>query len=254
MSNANGNHDGAVCVLREDPDLCASVPADERSLLERASCARVGLLRPGNLEIGDELDSADSMGLLLLEGFIGGFVKVEGRCSLELLGAGDISQPWVRGHPNVTVRREVDWRVLAPTRVAILDADFMRRVAAWPQIAAALMHRAILRARGLTLLLAVNAVPRVDERVLLLLWHLADRWGRVTRDGVLLELPLTQEQLSMMIGAQRPSVTTALSQLRAEERIEPVSRGVWLLRSPAPGRLDELKVQTGLPRLALPEA
>lgn len=236
----------AVCVLDEDPDLGLAIPADERPLATRASFARVERWRRGPLQVDSSLQNGEMMGLLLLDGLLGGFVEVEGRTNLELLGAGDVSQPWVRGHPSLTVPRAVDWRVLAPARIAVLDGDFMRRVASWPQIPAALMYRGILRARSLTLLLAISALPRVDERVLLVLWHLADRWGRVTPEGVVLEIPVTQEQISMMIGAQRPSVTTAITQLRAEGRLEAVSRGVWLLHPPAPGRLADLKSRTGL--------
>ncbi|MBA2506936.1 MAG: Crp/Fnr family transcriptional regulator [Thermoleophilaceae bacterium] len=236
-----------ICVLHEDPDLGAAIPAEDRLLSARASVARVHSFSEGELEIPAKMEASDTLGLLLLDGFLGGFVEVEGRSNLELLGAGDVTQPWVHGHPNVSVRRDIAWRVLTPTRVAVLDGEFMRRISPWPQVAAALFNRGILRARNLTFLLAVNALPRIDERVLLLLWHLADRWGRVTSEGVSLELPLTQGQISMMIGAQRPSVTTAISQLREEGRLESVTRGVWLLRPPPPGLLVDIKGRVGLP-------
>jgi len=46
-------------------------------------------------------------------------------------------------------------------------------------------------------------------------WHLAERWGRVGRDGVTITLPLTHELLAKLVGAARPSVTTALGDLAA---------------------------------------
>lgn len=42
---------------------------------------------------------------------------------------------------------------------------------------------------------AINAVPRVEERLELTLWRLGDRFGRVTPEGILLRLGLTHELL-----------------------------------------------------------
>ena len=56
-------------------------------------------------------------------------------------------------------------------------------------------------------------MPRVEERILALLCHLANRWGHVTRDGVTLNLPITHEVLGLLIGARRPTVSLALRAL-----------------------------------------
>lgn len=52
-----------------------------------------------------------------------------------------------------------------------------------------------------------------------MLWHLADRWGRVTPDGVIVPLKLTHEALGRLVGAQRPTVTLALGELVASGRV-----------------------------------
>ena len=44
---------------------------------------------------------------------------------------------------------------------------------------AELTSRTLRRSRHLAVLLAVAAMPRLDARLLAVLWHLADRWGRV---------------------------------------------------------------------------
>ena len=36
--------------------------------------------------------------------------------------------------------------------------------------------------------LAICSRPRIEDRLQLLMWHLARRWGRVTRDGVRLDI------------------------------------------------------------------
>ncbi len=50
------------------------------------------------------------------------------------------------------------------------------------------------------------------------LWHLADRWGHVERDGVVVPLPLTHETIGRLVPTRRPSVSTALKQL-SERRL-----------------------------------
>ena len=113
------------------------------------------------------------------------------------------------------------------------------------------MERLVLRSRRLLFQLAVLSLPHVTTRVELLLWHFADRWGKATREGVVLPLPITHDTLSEIVGARRPSVTTALSQLRDEGRIERRPDGCWVLHGPVPRELTPLYAQAALaPQLA----
>jgi len=63
------------------------------------------------------------------------------------------------------------------------------------------MHRLVVRNRRLNFQLGLTGIKRLDERLLIALWHFADRWGRVTASGVRLRLPLTHSELGMVIGA-----------------------------------------------------
>jgi CRP-like cAMP-binding protein len=72
------------------------------------------------------------------------------------------------------------------------------------------------RARHDVVNMAITHHPRIDRRLLLLLWHLADRWGRVTPDGIRVPMRLTHTLLADLVAARRPSVTTAFSQLQDE--------------------------------------
>ena len=78
--------------------------------------------------------------------------------------------------------------------------------------------------------LAVLELKHVHLRVLLLLWHLSDRWGRVRRDGVHLELPLTHELIARMVGAHRTSVTVALRKLTGDGRLKRTASGLSVTR------------------------
>ena len=97
-----------------------------------------------------------------------------------------------------------------------------------------LISRAVRRSHSLAVLLAASSLLRVEDRLAVVLWHLADRWGRVTPEGVRLQLPLTHELLGELIGAQRATVTTALTQLSESGSVVRNPDGSWLL-----GRLEE---------------
>ena len=63
------------------------------------------------------------------------------------------------------------------------------------------------------MLRAITSQPRLEVRLVLLLWHLAGRWGRVEPTGVRLSLPLTHRLLGQLVAAERPSISHALKRL-----------------------------------------
>jgi CRP-like cAMP-binding protein len=102
----------------------------------------------------------------------------------------------------------------------------------WPQVLARLTQRALRRNQELAWQSAIRNQTRVDHRIHRLLWHYADRWGRVTKDGVSLQLPLTHEYIGKLVGAHRPSVTSAIGMLERRELLVRPSPGTWLLTRP----------------------
>ena len=82
----------------------------------------------------------------------------------------------------------------------------------------------------------------------MLLWHLADRWGHVRPDGIAIPIQLPHTLLAELLAAQRPTVTTAMSELTRRGLIVPMHRG-WLLRGQPPAELLELRdAETGAAR------
>jgi len=63
----------------------------------------------------------------------------------------------------------------------------------------------------------------------------------VTRDGVVVPLPLTHELIGQVVGARRPAVTTALGHLHAHGLVARRADGGWLLRGAPPQELAELQ-------------
>ena len=54
-----------------------------------------------------------------------------------------------------------------------LDRDFCVRVSRWPEVTAAISQRIMQRAHWMAFQLAVCNLRRVDDRLLLVLWHFA---------------------------------------------------------------------------------
>lgn len=232
----DGGAGARVCVLDSDPDLGAGIAATHADEAMRASVATLhevatGAWSPERLEVVRH----EGFGLLVIEGMAARTVACDGRTAAELLGPGDLLNPWQCGRRHETIDLEAYWTVLAELRVALLDRAFASRMAPFPEVAVALSGRAAQRARDLAIRLSIAQFSRVDDRLTLLLWHLAERWGRVMVGGVLLRLPLTHDMLSQLIAVRRPSVTVGLGELRRRGEILPVPGG-WLLRGePATG-------------------
>ena len=222
-------------VLEEDPDLYERVPDSERPRATLEAVASVQLLDVGLWDEPDASAHKDGFGLLVLEGMIARRVTLGRFDCTELLGQGDLLRPWsFAGASSASVPSKVTWNVVEPVRLAELDRRFALSVSPWPEVAADLMDRIVQRARWLAFQLAVCHVVRVDTRLLLMMWHFADRWGRMTRDGARISLPVTHSVLASVVGARRPSVTTALGRLQEQGLIERLPDGAWLLQGSPP--------------------
>ena len=174
--------------------------------------------------------SADHVGLLVLDGVISRELVVADHVSAELLGPGDLVRPWQASTGAGLLPVQAVWSVLSTVTLAVLDRRFAAEAARYPEITAALFDRLGERSLRLATTQAISQLTRVDRRLKALFWHLAERWGRVSGDGVVVPLALTHRILGQLVGARRPTVSTALANLA--ERGELVRRpdGSWLLR------------------------
>jgi CRP/FNR family transcriptional regulator, cyclic AMP receptor protein len=174
-------------------------------------------------------NEADLFGLLVVTGALVQRVPLGERVGAEILGPGDVVRPWGEEMDLVGTPLEAQWEALVPARLALLDERFMLATAGFPAVLRALGGRCIDRAHRLRALGMVAHFVRVEDRVLLALWHLADRWGTVHPDGVHIGLRLSHELIAELVGARRPTVSAALKDLR-ERGV--VSRGpgrTWIL-------------------------
>src|SRR3954451_15387822 len=225
-----------VRLLVADPELGEGITPQELELAQRVLAVPLVEGMPGDeAALEHRLEAPRPLGLLVLNGLILRETDVAGQGAAELLGAGDVLVPDTQPEADfMPGGASVDWRLLAPTRMAVLDAGFLQKAARWPQVGWHLTRRTLGRGQASAVQLAICSRPRIEDRLQLLMWHLARRWGRVTRDGVRLELPLTHAVLGKLVGAHRPSVTTALGSLGDRGLVVRDADG-WVLReAPAP--------------------
>ena len=172
--------------------------------------------------------------MLVLDGLLLHSVTVAREPRSELVGTGDVIRPWEHEDDAASVPFESCWEVVQPTRIAVLEARFVTVVQQWPQLMPELLGRATRRGRWLALQLAVAELRRVDDTLMLFLWHMADRWGRVRPDGVLVPLPVTHDVLAQLIGVQRPTVTSALRRLTDAGLLRRQEDRTWILHGEPP--------------------
>jgi CRP/FNR family cyclic AMP-dependent transcriptional regulator len=191
------------------------------------------------------------IGLLLVEGVVAHEVLAEDVSSMELLGPGDILRPWQLLGSIDLLRAETRWSVLAEARLAVLDRALAAKLARFPEIYSVMVERLAERCQRLTVTQAIGHLNRVDRRILTLLWHLAERWGRVTPAGVCVPLALSHRSISQLIGARRPTVSTALAELVRRGEVVRNEDGTWLLTGEPAGRPDPRRRRVITPRRRL---
>jgi CRP-like cAMP-binding protein len=224
-----------IRLLEAQPDLADGLSPEDEAQARRHVVALLDGVEPGPWDPSQRYAEDPSFfGLLVVDGMIARDVELGGRRCSELLGPGDLLRPWDYDESGAaSVPSESAWNVLEPSRVAVLDGRFARVACRYPELVARLIGRTLRRSRWLAILLTISSMPRVDARVQALFWHLADRWGHVTLDGVVVPVRLTHDMIGRLVGAHRPSVTTALSELSRADRIARLPHG-WLLRGDPP--------------------
>jgi CRP/FNR family transcriptional regulator, cyclic AMP receptor protein len=238
MAGAHSTN-GRISLVEADPDLLKGFDAATAEAIRAATTVNVMELEAGPWRRGRR-PPTPAYGLFVIGGVMSRGVSIQGRRSAELLGPGDVLRPAASDDIDSSVEFEITWEMLEPTRLAVLDDDFARAIAPWPRLTSALMDRIVRRAHALAFHLAVSHLKLVETRLLVILWYYADRWGRVTPGGVLLPLRMTHSLLARIVGARRPSVSTALGRLQERGLIERSENGHWLLLGPPPRELADL--------------
>jgi CRP-like cAMP-binding protein len=123
----------------------------------------------------------------------------------------------------------VRFHAISDVTLAVLGADLLRACAESTELLATLEQRASLVHHRDTVLGAICQIPRVQLRLLATLWLISDVVGTACSPGMVIELPLTHEQLGRFVGARRPTVSLAISELGELGLLARRPDGTWLL-------------------------
>lgn len=216
-----------VPLLELDPDLAHAVPPGDRPTANRALSLTMLTLAPGPITLPPPGLPDTAFALIVLKGMLTQAVRLGSRSMAEPLLAHDVILPWLPtpimplGRPQLVALQDVE--------LAALDQRFLWAASRWPGLMIGVERRMNDRRHRLATHGVICQLPRVEQRVLAILWHLAERTGTVGTTGVKLSLPLTHEELAQLIGARRPTVTLAVKLLRDAGHVDRLADGTWVL-------------------------
>lgn len=216
-----------ISLLDEDPDLAPGLSAEDFAQARPLLLAPVENLEPGQWQPPGA--GNDELGLLVLDGLLVRELRL-GECVryAELLGPGDFLRPWQEDDGGLLPWAS-RWRVCEPSRIAKLGRGIARLSARWPEVSEGLNARMMARTRRQSVAASIPMLVRAQDRLVVLFMHLAERWGQVTPDGIVVHVPLTHDLLASLCGARRPTVTTALTALGERGVVRRERQDRWLL-------------------------
>ena len=216
--------DGAAPLLSLDPQLGAGLSRTQRAHAKRELIARTTLLRPG--DSGSELFRTGLFGALVIEGALVHRVWTNRGRSLEVLVKGDLLRPWQEDSGWVVESRI---EAVVESHIAVIDRFASDSLCKYPPVIEALLERAFRRIRGMATQATFDSRAGMDQRVLFSMWYLAERCGERGDDGVTIPFPLTHQMIADLLGAQRTSVSAAISRLSADGMMSRTDGRGWIL-------------------------
>jgi CRP/FNR family cyclic AMP-dependent transcriptional regulator len=240
----------SIALFEAEPDLARYLSAEDRAQASQVRLPAVEL-PAGPVQVPAMLKRGGAFAGLITQGMLLQSLRLGEHAGLRLVGPGDIVSRTEA--PTSMLVLDTECRATVPTRVALLGRELLVASRRWPWLIAGLHAQMADQGERLTTQLMICQLPRVDDRLLAMLWLLAESWGQVTPSGTVVPIELTHSALGGLIGARRPTVTLALSELTERGAIVRQADG-WLLlqtpRTPVAGPEDTI----GVPRPVSPPA
>jgi CRP/FNR family transcriptional regulator, cyclic AMP receptor protein len=209
----------------------ADLPLEQRDETVRRAMLRAIRVDVGRIDPADLLDGAVGVrgpvsGLVLAEGMMLAHITMAGRTATQLLGPGDLLATSAQDALLPYVRR---YQVVEQVAIAVLDDRFRAITQRWPWIASRILQNSADQQERSAVYEAILQLSRVEVRILAFMWHVAERWGRVTPDGLMVGVPFTHEALGCLVGAKRPTVSLALKELASDGLLRRRPDRTWLV-------------------------
>src|SRR5947207_9305084 len=229
-----------MTLLGRETDSGAGLEARGWELVWRVCHDQVFRVERGEWDLPARVgDREDLFGWVVMKGLMCREVGLRDRYMLELMGPGDIVQPSAVAEAPA-LGGPVRLTAATQTTLMVLGPKFIRLTARWPAGLAVVNHRIESQRQRLAIQALIAHLPRAEHRLLLQMWHLAERWGRVPGEGIVLELPLTHDMLGHLAAARRSTSTLALGALESDGLIRRLDDGSWLLTGQAEARVKRL--------------
>ena len=211
------------------PEVLASVPAEDHPLAERTLIVPLVSARDEDLADVISTQIPGAFDFLIVEGVVLKETTLARQSALELLGPGDLLAPPLTSARQLEAR--ANSRYLAHGRASLAAVEDQVRQAArrWPGIADFLHDHLARQTHHASMHLAMLHLPRVEDRLIALFSDLAERFGHIAADGILIDLPLTHEIIGGLVASRRPTVTLALQQLASNGMIARLEGDRWKL-------------------------
>ena len=220
-------------LLSLDPDLGQLLASERLTAAMRELRARVVTLHLGPWDPA-ELCHGRDVNLLIVRGVVAREVCVHDSPSAELFGPGDVIRAGRIEARQQILPTAIRWSALGDAAVAAPDRHTARALRSYPEVTTIVVDRLNARAERLAVSQAISQITGVEMRIEALLWHLAERWGRVGTAGLIIPVPLSHRMIGSLIGARRPTVSSAITRLADDHRVLRRPDGSWLLTQPEP--------------------
>ena len=178
----------------------------------------------------------DTFDFVLVEGTVLKETALASSAALELLGPGDVLAPPLSATRQGDGRAVSRYFAFGAASIATLGSPFKRDAVRWPQLSDFLHHQLAEQAHRASMHVAMLHLPRAQDRILALFADLGERFGRVTPDGILIDLPLNHDLIGRLTASRRPTATLALQELYGQGHLTRLAYNSWkLARSSSSG-------------------
>jgi CRP/FNR family transcriptional regulator, cyclic AMP receptor protein len=215
------------------PELAGFIPSADLALARRTLVARVITAKDEDVFGLSGTRACGAVAFLVVEGVVLKVTSFAGRSALEVRGPGDLLAPPLATARQVESPAVSRYIAHGQASLAVLDDRFRHAARRWPGLFDCLheslgrqMHRASAH-------LAILHLPRVEDRIVALFADLAERFGRMTPDGIVIDLPLTHQVIGDLVASRRPTVSLALQTLAVDGVLERLDDRRWHLAARA---------------------
>jgi CRP-like cAMP-binding protein len=211
------------------PEIVASVAAEDRPLAERTLI--VPLISARDADLADVISTQipGAFDFLIVDGVVLKETALARRPALELLGRGDLLAPPLTAARQLESRAVSRYLAHGQVSLAAIEDHIRQAARRWPGIADFLHDRLARQTHHASMHLAMLHLPRIEDRIIALFSDLAERFGHMTADGILIDLPLTHEIIGGLVGSRRPTVSIALHQLASKGIVARLEDDRWKL-------------------------